>query len=98
MKLIDTHVSGLHNGKITVEFRGEDGELVSVQMAEGGDLNHHGTVERAKNVIERLMKSVGEADHSRDNASDLPTGTEDAPSSDVGAPTGLRYLSPSRSS
>jgi hypothetical protein len=37
MQLIDTRVANADEGMVTVEFRGEGGELVSVKMAAGDD-------------------------------------------------------------
>lgn len=55
MQLIDTHVGDLTDGTVTVDFKGEGGELVSVRMAAGGQLDGDGAVRRAKEMMVQLI-------------------------------------------
>ncbi|MFK0333008.1 hypothetical protein [Rhizobium sp. 2MFCol3.1] len=55
MQLIDTHISTSANGTVTVEFKGEGLELVSVTMAGGdGSLDGDRAVLRAKEMMVQL--------------------------------------------
>jgi len=55
MQLIDTRVSSVAGGKLTVEFVGEGGELVAVTMAtEDRSLDGDNAVRRAKEILVQL--------------------------------------------
>lgn len=54
MQLIDTHVGDLNAGLITVEFRGEGGEMVSVKMAANDGLDSDAGVDHAKALMVQL--------------------------------------------
>ncbi|WP_025662114.1 hypothetical protein [Rhizobium sp. IBUN] len=55
MQLLETHVGSVVDGKLTVEFVGEGGELVSVRMAtDDRSLGGDSAVRRAKEVLVQL--------------------------------------------
>ncbi len=55
MQVLDTHVINSANGTVTVEFKGEGSELVSVTMAGGnGSLDGDHAVLRAKEIMVQL--------------------------------------------
>jgi len=55
MQVLDTHVINSANGTVTVEFKGEGRELVSVRMADGdGSLDGDHAVLRAKEIMVQL--------------------------------------------
>ena len=54
MQLIDTHVGKHVAGCLTVEFRGEGGELVAVRMALDADLGDAAAVLRARQMLVEL--------------------------------------------
>jgi len=54
MQLVNTHVANVHEGAITVEFRGEVNELVSVCMATDGSVDEESAVRRAKALMVQI--------------------------------------------
>ncbi len=61
MQVLATQVSNSANGTVTVEFKGEGSELVSVTMADGeGSLGGDHAVLRAKEIMVQLT-AFGEA-------------------------------------
>jgi len=55
MQLLETHVGSVVDGKLTVEFVGEGGELVSVRMVtDDRSLGADSAVRRAKEVLVQL--------------------------------------------
>jgi len=55
MQLLETHVGSVVDGKLTVEFVGEGGELVSVRMVtDDRSLGGDSAVRRAKEVLVQL--------------------------------------------
>jgi hypothetical protein len=65
MQLIDTHVGDLNTGLITVEFRGEGGEMVSVKMAANG-LDSDAAVDHAKALMVQLTTFADDRDSAQD--------------------------------
>lgn len=51
MQVIDTHIGTVVDGMVSVEFRGEGGELVLVRMASDGSLDGDAAVRHAKAVL-----------------------------------------------
>jgi hypothetical protein len=51
MQLIDTHVEYANEGLVTVEFRGEGGDLFCVKMTSGVDIQSDSAVTRNKAVM-----------------------------------------------
>lgn len=66
MQLIDTHVGNANDGMITVEFRGEGGELVAVKMSSAGDVQGEAAVTRAKALMVQLTTFADDRDTSQD--------------------------------
>ncbi|WP_426131280.1 hypothetical protein [Pararhizobium sp. PWRC1-1] len=66
MQLIDTHVGDLNAGLITVEFRGEGGEMVSVKMAANDDLDSDSAVDHAKALMVQLTTFADDRDPAQD--------------------------------
>ncbi|OWW00128.1 hypothetical protein ATY81_25385 [Rhizobium sp. R72] len=63
MQLIETHVGTVTDGKLSVEFVGEGGELVSVRMiADDEGLDHDNAVRRAKEILVQLTAFGNEFD------------------------------------
>lgn len=55
MQVLDTHVSNSSDGTVTVEFKGEGREQVSVTMVDGnGSLDGDQAVLRAKEIMVQL--------------------------------------------
>ncbi|WP_431323322.1 hypothetical protein [Rhizobium sp. YTU87027] len=87
MQLIATHVGTVTDGKLSVEFVGEGGELVSVRMITDDDsLDDANAVRRAKEILVQLTSFGAEFDDaSQQRRSDLfedPTLQDDT--ADVG--------------
>jgi hypothetical protein len=66
MQLIDTHVGDLNAGLITVEFRGEGGEMVSVKMAANDGLDSNAAVDHAKALMVQLTTFADDRDPAQD--------------------------------
>ncbi|MFB2553545.1 hypothetical protein [Ensifer soli] len=83
MHVIGTQVIPENGGKngFTVEFVGDGGDVVSVRMAAGGDLNRVNAVEQAR----RLLADVSTADLSE--ADDQSAGGRAEASDDKGRPS-----------
>jgi hypothetical protein len=62
MQIVGTQVHEEHGSTpgFTVEFQGEGGELVSVRLREGDDLNRLNAVEKAKAVMIQLASFEGD--------------------------------------
>jgi hypothetical protein len=62
MQLIDTQVSEINNGMVTVEFRGEGGELVSVRTVAAHGEDDDAAIVHAKAVLVQLASFGEDAD------------------------------------
>lgn len=67
MQVIDTHIGNFADGMVTVEFRGEGGELVSVRMASDGALDGDAAVRHAKAVLVQVTAFGSEQDSTKDD-------------------------------
>lgn len=65
MQLIDTRVGGADEAMVTVEFLGEGGELVSVEMTAGDDLRGDAAINRAKAMMVQLTTFAENRDTSQ---------------------------------
>lgn len=66
MQLIDTHVGNTNDGMMTVEFRGEGGELVSVKMAADA-IEGDAAINHAKAIMVQLTTFAEDPDPSQDS-------------------------------
>lgn len=89
MQLIDTHVGDTEDGMMTVEFRGQGGELVSVTMTTGA-MEGDAAINRAKAIMVQLTTFAEDRDSalgewsrsdgdSEDHGSGLPDKTAELP-------------------
>jgi hypothetical protein len=96
MQLVDTHVGNATEGMITVEFRGEGGELISVKMASDEGLRGVAAVTRAKALMVQLATFADDShtssdarEHSQEDAAD----SEERGSAPAEAKSGLPVVS-----
>ncbi len=66
MQLIETHIGNLNEGMITVEFRGDGDELVTVKLASDGSLDGDAAVRHAKAVLVQITTFSDDRDPSED--------------------------------
>lgn len=66
MQVLDTHIGNVIDGMVTVEFRGEGGELVSVRMASDGSLEGDAAVRHAKAVLVQVTAFGADPDVTND--------------------------------
>lgn len=75
MQLIDTRVGNAIDGTVTVEFKGEGGELVSVRMASvEGNIDEDSAIRRAKEIMVQLTAFGGDQSVTSNGAVDETTG------------------------
>lgn len=67
MQVIDTHIGNVVDGMVTVEFRGEGGELVSVRMASDGSLDGDAAVRHAKALLVQVTAFGAEQDGAKND-------------------------------
>ena len=76
MQLVDTHTGNTNDGMMTVEFRGEGGELVSVRMAAGA-MKGDAAINRAKAMMVQLTTFAEDRDPAQDEWSRSDGDSED---------------------
>lgn len=87
MQLIDTKVGDLTAGLITVEFRGEGGEMVSVKMVANDGLESHAAVNHAKALMVQLTTFADDRDPEQDEWERSEEDDDDGTDVDGLAPT-----------
>ncbi len=70
MRITDIHIGNTIDGLLTVEFRGEGGEIVSVRMASDGSLDGDAAVRHAKAVLVQVAAFGNGGDNNLDVESD----------------------------
>jgi hypothetical protein len=70
MHITDIHIGNTIDGLLTVEFRGEGGELVSVRMASDSSVDGDAAVLHAKAILVQVAAFDNDHDNNFDTESD----------------------------
>ena len=90
MHITDTHVTKGDDGKVTVEFKGEGGEAISVRMAASQNLEDDASVDHAKELMVQVA-TFGISDEAFEEALASAEGKDEAALDEVSVaapPTG----------